>query len=163
MRPNFKVFGPGGRDISWARHAEAVMIGPKIKPKKWRAMMILNCIKNFLSSSGMVTPPKTSMEPKNWWLVGVSSFRREYFQVPCQSGCIWRQFFFKLIPGVNYSVKSLVVNFCDTVDGKHPAPKEMLIMGHLPYQPVGRISEASTVVRVSPLFQKIIGYGKIVL
>ena len=61
---------------------------------------------------------------------------------------------------MNYSVKSLVVNFCDTVDGKHPAPPDMQIMGHLPSQPVSRISEPSTVVRVSPLFQKHIGYGK---
>ena len=45
-------------------------------------------------------------------------------------------YIFKLIPGVNYFVKSLVVNFCDTVDGKHPAPKEMQIMRPLPYQPV---------------------------
>ena len=29
------------------------------------------------------TPPKTNMEPKNWWFVNVSPLPRGYFQVPC--------------------------------------------------------------------------------
>ena len=29
------------------------------------------------------TPPKTNMEPQNWWFVDVSPFLRVYFQVPC--------------------------------------------------------------------------------
>ena len=29
------------------------------------------------------TPPKTNMEPKNWWFVDVSPFPMGYFQVPC--------------------------------------------------------------------------------
>ena len=29
------------------------------------------------------TPPKTNIEPKNWWFVDVSPFPRGYFQVPC--------------------------------------------------------------------------------
>ena len=37
------------------------------------------------------TPPKTNMEPKNWWFVDVSPFPRGYFQVPavCFQGCIF--------------------------------------------------------------------------
>ena len=29
------------------------------------------------------TPPKTNIEPKNWWFVDVSPFTKGYFQVPC--------------------------------------------------------------------------------
>ena len=29
------------------------------------------------------TPPKTNMEPQNWWFVDVSPLSRGYFQVPC--------------------------------------------------------------------------------
>ena len=31
----------------------------------------------------MITPPKTNMEPQNWWFVDVSPLSRGYFQVPC--------------------------------------------------------------------------------
>ena len=31
----------------------------------------------------MSTPPKTNIEPTNWWCVDVSPFPRGYFQVPC--------------------------------------------------------------------------------
>ena len=29
------------------------------------------------------TPPKTNIEPENWWFVDVSPFPTAYFQVPC--------------------------------------------------------------------------------
>ena len=44
-----------------------------------------------------VTPPKTNMEPKDWWFVDVSPFPRGYFQVPCLfSGvyCKWPHWYF---------------------------------------------------------------------
>ena len=48
------------------------------------------------------TPPKTNMEPKNWWFVDVSPFPRRFFQVPC----LFSGVYLLVLPGWYIGLKS---------------------------------------------------------
>ena len=43
----------------------------------------LNALDVIVRFRFWITPPKTNMEPQNWWFVDVSPFQKWDFQVPC--------------------------------------------------------------------------------
>ena len=52
---------------------------------------------NYLHVAMSHTPPKTNMEPKNWWFVVVSPIPRVYFRFHVNfQGCIFQVLFLKL-------------------------------------------------------------------
>ena len=65
------------------------------------------------------TPPKTNMEPKNWWFVDVSPFPRGYFQVPCLFSGVYifswvgEKFYGSRPQGLE--VRSFFANFSDII------------------------------------------------
>ena len=80
--------------------------GPKVSAHK-----SVNMNKRF-------TPPKTHIEPTNWWCVDVSPFPRGYFQVPCWfSGVYWEWESCNLMCTVCFGMVSpgLFVMWLDTI------------------------------------------------